>query len=383
MVKLLIQIPGVAPEELEMFRDTVRRFIERECLPHIDQWEAEGRTPPEIWRKAGEAGLLMASAPAEYGGGGANFAYDAIIIDELNRRGAHGFLITVQNAVFGPYLVGLGSEAQKHRWIPKLASGELIGAVAMSEPGAGSDLRAIKTTAKRDGDSFIINGQKTFTTLGHQADLVMVACRTSNDLRNGISLFFVEADRPGFSRGRKLDKIGLNIHATAELFFENVRVPAENLIGQEEGRGMAQLTMNLAQERLVVAIEGAAMIARALTETIAYVKQRKAFGKTVLDFQNTKFVLADCATEATIASTFVSDCIRRHLAGELDAITAAMAKLWVSETQGKVVDRCLQLFGGYGYMNEYPIARMFRDARVSRIYGGTSEIMRLIIGRAL
>jgi acyl-CoA dehydrogenase len=383
VVKLRIEAPGIEADELELFRDAVGRFIDRECLPYIEQWEEEGRTPREAWLKAGEAGLLMASAPAEYGGGGANFAYEAIIIDELNRRGAHGFLITVQNAIFGPYLAELGSEEQKHRWIPKLASGEMIGAIAMSEPDAGSDLRGIKTTAKRDGDSYVINGQKIFTTLGHQADLIMVACKTSDDPRSGISLFFVEADRPGFSRGRKLDKIGLNMHATAELFFDNVRVPVENLIGEAEGLGMTQLTTNLAQERLVVAIEGAAMMARAVDETVAYVKQRKAFRKTVYDFQNTQFVLADCKTDATMASVFVSDCIRRHLAGELDAVTAAMAKLWVSEAQGKVIDRCLQMFGGYGYINEYPIARMFRDARVSRIYGGTSEIMRLIIGRSL
>lgn len=383
MIYLSIEALGVTSDELELFRDSVGRFIHRECVPHIERWDAEGRTPREIWRKAGEAGLLMLSAPTEYGGGGASFAYDAIIIEELNRRGAHGFLITVQNAIFGPYLVDLGSHAQKQRWIPRLASGELIGAIAMSEPAAGSDLRSIRTTAKRDGDSYIINGQKIFTTLGHQADLLMVACRTSPDPRTGISLFFVEADTPGFKRGKKLDKIGLNIQATAELFFDDVRVPAENLIGREEGLGMSQLTTNLAQERLVVAIEGAAMMARALDETVAYVKERKAFGKRIMDFQNTQFVLAECKTEATIANAFVSQCIRRHLSGELDAVTAAMAKLWVSETQGKVIDRCLQLFGGYGYINEYPIARMFRDARVSRIYGGTSEIMRLIIGRSL
>jgi acyl-CoA dehydrogenase len=383
VAKLLIEGPGVDADELEQLREALGRFLERECLPHLEQWEAEGRTPREIWRKAGEAGFLMASAPAEYGGGGANFAYEAVIIDELNRRGAHSFLLQVQNAIFGPYLVEFGSEEQKKRWIPKIASGEMITAIAMTEPDSGSDLRGMKTTAKKDGDSYVINGQKIFTTLGHQADLVMVACKTSDDPHRGISLFFVETDTPGFSRGRKLDKIGLNMQATAELFFEDLRIPAENLIGGEEGLGMQQLTTNLAQERLVVAIESAAMMERALEETVAYVKQRKAFRKTIFDFQNTQFVLAECRTEATIASSFVSDCIRRHIAGELDGVTAAMAKLWTSETQGKVIDRCLQLFGGYGYINEYPIARMHRDARASRIYGGTSEIMKLIIARSL
>jgi acyl-CoA dehydrogenase len=379
----LIDGPGVDADELEQLRDAVRRFIERECLPHLDTWEAEGRTPREIWRKAGEAGFLMASAPTEYGGGGANFAYEAVIIDELNRLGAHNFLIHVQNAIFGPYLVEFGSEEQKQRWIPRIASGEMITAIAMTEPDSGSDLRGMKTTAKRDGDSYVINGQKIFTTLGHQADLVMVACKTSEDRHRGISLFFVETDTPGFSRGRKLDKIGLNMQATAELFFEDMRIPAENLIGGEEGLGMGQLTRNLAQERLVVAIESASMMARALEETAAYVKDRKAFGKTIMDFQNTQFVLAECKAEATVASSFVSDCIRRHIAGELDGVTAAIAKLWTSEAQGKLIDRCLQLFGGYGYINEYPIAKMYRDARASRIYGGTNEIMKLIIGRSL
>lgn len=382
-MKMLIDHPDVDATELEQLRDALARFLERECLPHIEKWEADGHVPREIWRKAGEAGLLMASAPVEYGGGGANFAYDAVIIDELNRCGAHSFLLTVQNAIFGPYLVELGSEEQKRHWIPRIASGETLAAIAMTEPDSGSDLRNMKSTARKDGDSYVINGQKIFTTLGHQADLIMVACRTSNDPRHGISLFFVETDTPGFSRGRKLDKIGLNMQATAEIFFQDVRVPAENLIGGEEGLGMSQLTTNLAQERLVVAIEGAAMMARAIEETVAYVKQRKAFGQSVFDFQNTRFTLAECKTEATLARTFVSDCIRRHLSGELDGVTAAMAKMWISEAQSRVIDRCLQLFGGYGYVNEYPIAQMYRDCRAARIYGGTNEIMRLIVGKSL
>jgi acyl-CoA dehydrogenase len=382
-MKLLIDHPAADPEELEQLRDALGRFLDREVLPHLDVWEAQGYVPREVWRKAGEAGFLMASAPAEYGGGGANFAYDAVIVDELSRRGAHSFLLTIQNTIFAPYLIELGSEEQKRRWIPKIASGEIIAAISMTEPDSGSDLRNMKTNAKRDGDSYVINGQKIFTTLGHQADLLMVACKTSDDPKSGISLFYVETDTPGFARGRKLDKIGLNMEATAELFFDNVRVPAENLIGGEEGLGMTQLTTNLAQERLVVAIQSAAMMARAIEETVDYVKQRKAFRQTVFDFQNTQFTLAECKTETTIANTFVSDCIRRHLSHELDSVTAAMAKMWVSEAQGRVVDRCLQLFGGYGYMNEYPIARMYRDTRAARIYGGTNEIMRLIIGKSL
>jgi acyl-CoA dehydrogenase len=353
-------------------------------LPHVDEWDRAGSVPRSIWRKAGEAGLLMASAPAEYGGGGASFAYDAVIVDRVNRLGAHGFLITVQNAIFGPYLLEFGSEDQKRLWIPRLASGDWIGAISMTEPGAGSDLKAIRTTAVRDGDSYVINGQKVFTTQGLDADILMVACRTGGEGSSGISLLFVETENcAGFGRGRKLDKIGLNAHATAELFFDNVRVPAENLIGGVEGRGFTQMMFNLAQERLVVAIEAIAMMERAIDETIAYVKDRKAFGKTVFDFQNTQFVLADCAAEATIGRVFVNHCIERHIAGTLDPVTAAMAKLWLSETQSKTIDRCLQMFGGYGYVNDYPIAHMYRDARVSRIYGGTSEIMKLIIGRSL
>jgi len=383
VLKLLIDHPEADPEELDQLRDALGRFLDREVVPHLNEWSAAGYVPRDVWRKAGEAGFIMASAPAQYGGGGVNFAYDAVIIDELSRRGAQSFLITIQNTIFAPYLVELGSEEQKHRWIPKIAAGEIIAAIAMTEPDSGSDLRGMKTTARKDGDSYVINGQKIFTTLGHQADLIMVACKTSDDPRAGISLFYVETDTPGFARGRKLDKIGLNMEATAEIFFDNVRVPAENLIGGAEGLGMQQLTTNLAQERLVVAIQSAGQMARAVEETAAYVKQRKAFGKTVFDFQNTQFVLADCKTDATLAGVFVSDCIRRHLSHQLDGVTAAMAKMWVSEAQGRVVDRCLQLFGGYGYINEYPIAQMYRDTRAARIYGGTNEIMRLIIGRSL
>jgi acyl-CoA dehydrogenase len=279
VLKMLIDHPEADAEELEQLRDALGRFLERECLTYLAKWEADGYVPRDVGCKAGEAGFLMPSAPAEYGGGGATFAYDAVIVDELNRRGTHSFLLTVQNTIFAPYLVEFGSEEQKRSWIPKIASGETIAAISMTEPDSGCDHRNRKTTAKKDGDSYVINGQKIFTTLGHQADLLMIDCRTSPDPRTGISLFFVETDTPGFARGRKLDKMGLNMQATAELFFDNVRVPAENLIGGKEGLGMTQLTTNLAQERLVVAIEDAAVMARAIDETVAYVKQRKAFGQ--------------------------------------------------------------------------------------------------------
>ncbi len=379
-----IDFPAYCDENLRVFRNSVDKFVERECLPYVDQWRAERQVPRDVWLKAGDAGLLMASAPEEYGGGGADFSYDATIIESFGRYGAHQFVVWVSSAVFGPYLVGLATEAQKREWIPKLASGEWIGAIAMSEPNTGSDLRGIQTTAVRDGDSYVINGQKTFTTLGHIADLFMVACKTANsEGGEGLSLFFVQADMPGFSRGRKLDKIGLEAQATSELFFDNVRVPADHLLGGEEGQGFDQMKENLSQERLIVAIDSIAMIERAILETTAYVKERKAFGKPLLDFQNTQFVLADCSAKAAGARTFVDDCVRRLTEDNLDAVTAAKAKYWLSELQGEVVDKCLQLFGGYGYINEYPIAGMYRDARVSRIYGGTNEIMKLIIARDL
>lgn len=371
-------------EDLKMFREMVDKFVERECLPTLETWAELGHVPREIWRKAGKAGLLMASAPVEYGGSGVNFAYEAAIMESFGHLGVHQFQMSVQNAVFGPYVEQLATEEQKREWIPKLASGEWVGAIAMSEPNAGSDLQAIRTTAVRDGDSYVINGQKIFTTLGHVADVVMLAAKTdTKEGAKGISLFFVETDSPGFKRGRKLDKIGLEAAATAELFFEDLRVPAENLLGGVEGQGFNQMMQNLPQERLVVAIDSLAMTERALTETIAYVKDRQAFGKRVMDFQNTQFVLAECKTKATMARAFVEQCIERHIAGELDGITAAMAKYALSELQCEVIDECLQLFGGYGYVNEYPIAGMYRDSRVSRIYGGTNEIMRLIIGRSL
>lgn len=377
-------LPSYYDENLRVFRAAVDKFAEKECGPYTDLWQSEGQVPREVWRKAGAAGLLMASAPAEYGGGGADFAYEAAIIESFGMHGVHQFVVCVPNAVFGPYLFNLGTEEQKKNWIPKLASGEWIGAIAMSEPDTGSDLRGIKTTAVREGDQYVINGQKTFTTLGFIADILMVACKVKGKgEKENVSLFFVEADTLGFSRGRKLEKMGLEAHATAELFFEDVRIPADHLLGGEEGCGFAQMMTNLNQERLIVALEAMAMIDRAMLETTKYVKERKAFGQPLLDFQNTQFVLADCSAKATAARAFVDECVRRHIKDDLDAVTAAKAKYWLSELQGEIVDKCLQLFGGYGYINEYPISGMYRDARVSRIYGGTNEIMKLIIARSL
>lgn len=377
--------PEYMNEELDLLRAAVEAFIRQECLPYTDAWRKQGEVDRSVWRKAGQAGLLMASAPVEYGGAGGSFAHEAIIIDALGRLGAHEFLIAVQNVMFGPYLLRFGSEEQKQTYVPKLASGEWLSAIAMTEPGSGSDLAAMRTTAVRDGDHYVINGQKIFITLGSVADLFMVAAKTDPTAGSkGISLFLVEASStPGFHRGKKLQKMGLNAHATSEIYFEDMRIPKENLLGGAEGQGFKQLMANLTTERVTIGIEAISMIERVLEETVAYTRDRQAFRQSVLDFQNTQFVLAECKTEATIGRVFIDSCISEHVKGQLDSVNAAMAKLWLSELQGKIIDRCLQLFGGYGYMDEYPISQLYRDARVSRIYGGSSEVMKLIIGRSL
>jgi acyl-CoA dehydrogenase len=382
-----IQVPRAAwmTEELDLFADAVDEFILRECVPHIKSWRANYQVPRETWLKAGLAGLLMASSPTEYGGGGGTFAHEAIIIDRFGYHDAAGMVIGVQNVGVAPYVVRFATEAQKRRLIPKMASGEMIGAMGITESGAGSDLKEIRTKAVRKGDSYVINGQKSFTTLGRIADLVMLACKTNASAgAHGISLFMVETgDLPGFRRGKPLDTVGTTPHAACELFFQDVRVPTDCLLGGVEGQGFAQLMTNLVSERLISTLEATAMIERALRETLAYVKGRRAFGKAILDFQNTQFVLAECKTEATLARTMADYCIGRQLDGTIDGVSVAKAKLWISEAQNRVVDRCLQLFGGYGYINDYPIAHMFKDARTTRIGGGTSEIMRLIIARSL
>lgn len=372
-------------EDLVLLEEQARRFIAAEFAPHLDKWHEEHLYPREVWTKAGQAGLLCASMPEEYGGAGGTFAHEAVINRELSRAGFDTFGAPLHSGIVAPYILHYGTEEQKRRWLPRLASGELIGAIAMSEPGTGSDLQAVRTTAIRKGNRYLLNGAKTFITNGQHANLIIVVAKTDPKERaKGISLLVVETDdAQGFRRGRKLKKLGMDSADTSELFFEDVSLPTENLLGAEEGQGFAQLMTELPQERLIVAVHAVAMMERALALTIDYVKQREAFGRKIIDFQNTQFELAECKTEATVARVFVDHCIERHVAGGLDTVTASMAKAWSTEVLGRVVDRCLQLFGGYGYMDEYPISRLYRDARVLRIYAGTNEIMNVLIARSL
>jgi acyl-CoA dehydrogenase len=341
--------------------------------------------PREVWTQAGQAGLLCASMPEEYGGAGGSFAHEAVINRQYSLAGFDAFGAPLHSGIVAPYILNYGTEEQKKRWLPKLATGELVGAIAMSEPGTGSDLQGVRTTAVKKGNRYLLNGSKIFITNGQHANLIIVVAKTDPKERaKGISLMVVETDdAPGFRRGRKLKKLGMDSADTSELFFEDVSLPTENLLGTEEGQGFAQLMNELPQERLIVTVHAAAMMERALALTIDYVKQREAFGKKIIEFQNTQFELAECKTEATIARVFTDHCIERHLKGELDTATASMAKSWTTDTLNRVVDRCLQLFGGYGYMDEYPISRLYRDARVMRIYAGTNEIMKLLIARSL
>ena len=373
--------------EHEAFRESFRRFLQVEFVPHLDEWDAAGIVAREFYTAAGKSGFLAMDAPEEFGGGGVpDFRFNAVIMEEIMRTGAAGagLGITLHNDVCLPYFLEYCSEEQKARWLPGIASGELITAIAMTEPGAGSDLAGIATTARRDGDAYVVNGAKTFITNGINADLVVTAVKTDPTARHaGMSLLVVERGMPGFARGRNLDKLGQHAQDTAELAFTDVRVPVENLLGPEEGRGFKQLVTNLPRERLSIALGAVAAARMALEWTLAYVKERKAFGQPIGSFQNTRFVLAELATEVDIAQRFVDDCVREFNAGELTAVDAAKAKWWCTELQGRAVDRCLQLHGGYGYMNEYPIARAFADARITRIYGGATEIMKEVIGRDL
>ena len=377
--------PAWVSDDVAMVYDTAHRFLSAEIAPRYEEFEKAECFDRESWLKAGEAGLLCASMPEEYGGSGGTFAHESAIIEAIGHVGVEGFGIPPHNSIVAPYILAYGSEEQKRKWLPAMARGELIGAIAMTEPGAGSDLQGVKTRAERDGNQYRINGSKTFITNGQLANLVIVVTKTDpSQGAKGVSLIVVETDEvDGFRRGRNLDKIGLKSNDTSELFFEDMRVPTANLLGSEEGQGFVQLMQQLPQERLQIGTAAIAMIERALGLTIDYVKERKAFGKAILEFQNTQFKLAELKTEATVGRVFYNDCVGRHIAGGLDPATASMAKYWLSELQGKVVDECLQLFGGYGYMNEYPIARMYRDARVQRIYGGTNEIMKLLIARGL
>lgn len=377
--------PAWAADEVGMLYDMATRFMAEEIAPRYDEFEKNEMVDRESWLKAGAAGLLCASMPEQYGGSGGTFAHESAIIEAIGHVGVDGFGIGLHNSIVAPYILHYGSEEQKRKWLPKLATGELIGAIAMTEPGAGSDLQGVKTRAEKDGNQYRINGSKTFITNGQLANFIIVVTKTDPEKgAKGTSLIVVETDEvDGFERGRNLDKIGLKANDTSELFFNDVRVPTANLLGHEEGQGFIQLMQQLPQERLQIGTGAIAMIERALALTIDYVKERKAFGKAIIDFQNTQFKLAELKTEATIGRVFYNDCVTRHINGGLDPVTASMAKYWLSDLQGKVVDECLQLHGGYGYMNEYPIARMFRDARVQRIYGGTNEIMKLLIGRSL
>ena len=369
----------------EDFRVMVRGWAEKTVVPFHDRWEKDGIVPRQVWLSGGAQGLLGMDVEEEFGGGGVrDFRYNAVLDEEMTRIGASGVGFGLHNDVVGPYLRDLATGEQKKRWLPGFTSGELITAIAMTEPGAGSDLQGIQTTARKDGDGWVLSGSKTFITNGINADLVIVVAKTASEApgSKGISLLVVERDMPGFSRGRNLDKVGLKAQDTAELFFDQVRVPAENLLGTEN-RGFYHLMENLPQERLSIAVGAVAAAETVLAHTREYVTGRKAFGRPVASFQNTRFVLAELHTETTIARTFVDECVRQLNSGELTAVDASMAKYWTTELQNKVADRCLQLHGGYGYMDEYPVSKAWRDARVQSIYGGTNEIMKEIIGRSL
>lgn len=372
-------------DDLAIFQDSVRKFIERELVPHEDRWWKQQHVDRDAWRQAGEFGMLCASIPEEYGGGGGTFAHEAIIAYEQARAIASSLGTNVHSGIVAHYLLRYGSDAQKRRWLPKMATGELVAAIAMSEPGAGSDLKNVKTRAVRDGDHYVINGSKTFISNGLLADLVCVVVKTDPDKgAKGVSIVVVEtAGLPGFRRGRVLEKIGQKGQDTAELFFDDVRVPCANLLGAEEGQGFYQLMQQLPQERMIIALGALGSMERALDDTVAYVRARKVFGTDLIDLQNTRFKLAECKTNARIARVFVDDCIAKVLRGELDPETAAMAKWWCTQRAGEIIDECLQLHGGYGYMLEYPIARLYVNSRVSRIYGGSNEIMKELIARTL
>ena len=371
----------VYEHEHEQFRDSVRKFLEIEAVPFHEQWEKDGQIDRNLWLKAGEMGFLSPTAGEAYGGVGVDFRYNAVFNEENSRLGLSGIGFFLHSDIAVPYILNNGSEAQKQKYIPGCISGETIVAIAMTEPGAGSDLQGIKTTAVLDGDEYIINGAKTFITCGQQADLVIVVCKTDPSAgAKGISLILVEAGTSGFEKGSNLEKIGLKAQDTSELFFQDVRVPKENLLG-EEGKGFAYLMSELPQERLSIAIGAIASAESVLEQTVEYVKERTAFGKSIATFQNTQFQLAEMDAEISCQRVFVDRCLELQVARQLDSVTASKAKLLASDLQFSVAHRCLQLHGGYGYMWEYPVARAFADARVQSIYGGTNEIMKLIIGR--
>ena len=387
--------PAWMDSDLVQLADTANRLYERECLPNDARWREQRHADRAIWNQAGAAGLLCASIPEEYGGGGGHFGHEVVLTQTQAYKMAGGFSNSVHSGIVAHYILRYGTEAQKLRWLPKMASGEMVAAIAMTEPGAGTDLQAIRSSAKRvpgadgdgggGGDQYLVNGAKTFISNGLHANLICVVLRTGAEAGGkGISLVMVETDgQEGFRRGRLLDKIGQHTVDTCELFFDDMRVPCHQLLGTEEGRGFVQLMQQLPRERLIIAVGGVASMQRAIDETLAYVQQRHIFGKPLMAMQNTRFKLAECQTKLTIARGFVDDCVGRAIADTLDLTTAAMAKWWVSEMAGQVIDECLQLHGGYGYMNEYPIARLYADNRVGRIYGGSNEVMKELIARSM
>lgn len=377
-------------DDLVLFQDSIRKFIERELVPHEERWWKQQHVDREVWRKAGEFGMLCASIPEEYGGGGGTFAHEAIITLEQSRAMVSSLGADVHSGIVAHYILRYGTEEQKHKWLPKMATGELVAAIAMSEPGAGSDLKSIKTRAVRDGDHYVINGSKTFISNGLLADLICVVVKTTTEMgAKGVSIVVVEAqdesdtELAGFRRGRVLEKMGQKGQDTAELFFDDARVPCVNLLGDEEGKGFYQLMQQLPQERMIIALGALSSMEKALEVTTAYVRERKVFGQALLDLQNTRFKLAECKTNVVIARAFVDDCMAKVLRHELDSETAAMAKWWCTQCACEIIDECLQLHGGYGYMMEYPIARLYVNARVSKIFGGSNEIMKELIARTL
>lgn len=370
-------------EDHALFRDMVRRFLDEHAKPHHEKWEAQGYVDRDVWLKAGEQGLLLPTVSTDYGGAGATEAMSAVLTEEVARANTSGLGFGLHNDIVAPYIESYGSEAQKKKYLPPMARGEKIGAIAMTEPGTGSDLQGVRTTARRDGDHWVINGSKTFITNGWHADLVIVVTKTDPAAgAKGVSLIIVEEGTPGFRKGKRLKKVGLKSQDTSELFFDDVRVPAENLLGKE-GEGFIYLMQKLPWERLQIAITAHASAQAAIDHTIQYVQDRKAFGSPIGEFQNTRYKLAECQTEVEIGRVFVDKCLEMQIAGVLDSATASMAKLWLSEMQGRVLDACVQLHGGYGFMWEYPVAQAYADARVQRIYGGTSEIMKELISRQM
>lgn len=371
-------------KDLDDLADLARTFFEKECTPHEERWGQQQHVDREVWLKAGELGLLCLSIPEEYGGGGGDFRHDAVLAIEQVRTMSPSLGVGLQNAIISHYVLAYCTEEQKQAWLPKMATGEIVTAIAMTEPGTGSDLQGIRTTATKHGDDYVINGAKTFISNGFLADLVLTVCKTDPEGGPGaFSLIAIETDREGFSRGRNLRKLGQHGQDTCELSFDGVRVPRSNLVGDAEGLGFMQLLTQLPQERLILAVAAAAAIELSVELTLDYTKTRTAFGKPIFGFQNTKFELAECDTLASVSWAFLDDCVTKHVEGGLDVSTAAKAKWWLTEQQNIVADRCLQLFGGYGYMEEYPISKLFADARIQKVYGGTNEIMKEVIARSL